>query len=301
MALFVDQLVYTSFPEIGFKLLTSGQITPQLQQLFLELVVDRCWNAYQPPPPGYQAAFLRQIDADNSFFGWLKSDINDDFERINVPYFLGYYCDRPLTAQQLNNIFNCLQRGPLSQINRHDLLFHSLEPVYIPDFNGYQSAGMEMKISPVIRQHSLVVLQQNQLLNLLIPTQPSSINPLEIVLRNAIAEKMGISGAVLITQTGELLTKPISLERKTQLILTNIIKNLNPRELKQNQAQTAQKILLQGRNGYLVLFNCYPDIFLLIKAELILKSVLQKQIDSLINQLQPELNKLQLKLYCQQY
>jgi hypothetical protein len=298
MALLVDQLVYTSFPEIGFKLLASGQISAQLQQFFLELVVDQCWNAYKPPPPGYQAAFLRQINPDNSFFGWLKSDINDDCERINVPYFLGYYCDRRLDAQHLNTIFNCLQKGPVSKITRHDLLFHSLNPVYIPDFEAYQSAEMGIKISSVIRQHSLVISQQNQLLNLLIPGQPSSINPLEMILQNAIAKKLGISGAVLVTQAGELLTKPISLERKTQLFLTNVVKNLNPRELKQNQGQTAQKILVQGRDGYLILSNCCPNIFLLIKAELILRSVLQGQIDSLINNLQPELKKLRLKSSC---
>ncbi|BAU64032.1 WD repeat-containing protein [Stanieria sp. NIES-3757] len=292
MALVVDQLVYTSFPETGFKLLTSGQISSQLQQFFLEMIVHQYWNAYKPPPLGYQAAFLRQVDTDNSVFGWLYNDVNDDFERVNIPYFLCYYCDRSLNAQHLNTIFNCLQRGPISKLDCHDLLLHSLNPVYLSDFEDYQSAQIGITIPSVIRQQSLVFLQQNQLLNLLIPGQPSLINPLEIILQNAIALKFGIVGGVLVTQTGQFLTKPINLDRQTQLFITTVIKNLNARKLKQFQSQTSKKILVKNQNNSLILSNCYPNIFLLVKTELILPSVLQGQINNLINNLQPELKKV---------
>ncbi len=45
----LGQLVYTSFPGVGFKALVSAQVPPQIQQAFIEQVVYQYWDSYNPP------------------------------------------------------------------------------------------------------------------------------------------------------------------------------------------------------------------------------------------------------------
>jgi hypothetical protein len=283
MALLVEQLVYTSFPEVGFKLLTSGQISTQLRQVFLEMVVNQYWDAYNPPPSDYQAAFLRQLDRENSLFGWLYNDVDDDFGRINIPYFICYYCDRTLDCNDLNNIFNCLQKGPITKITRHNSPPHSLELIYIPDIDSYnyQPNRVGIDIPLIIRQHSLSLLEQNQLLNLLIPGQSQSFQVIEIILQNAIARKFGILGAVLVTKKGQFLTEPINIPRKTVVFLVDFLRDLSFTQ--------QHKFLMKSQNGYLVLSMICSNVFLLVETELVLKSVLLGEFENLVNKLRAEL------------
>ncbi|MGB8700556.1 MAG: hypothetical protein WCD18_14160 [Thermosynechococcaceae cyanobacterium] len=122
----VGQLIYTSFRESGFTLLLSPGVLPLAQQSFFGLV-ETYWDAYQPPPPGYRAAYLHQIPAkgQGTLFGWLYHDGQDEFGRSDIPYFIAYYLPGKLQRIQLNAILNCLQGGPLQWVDRSDHLPHT--------------------------------------------------------------------------------------------------------------------------------------------------------------------------------
>ena len=91
MPLSLGQIVYTSFTGIGFRLLASAQVPSEIQQAFVEQVVFRHWDSYNPPESEYRAVYLYQVTPEHILFGWLYSDGSDDLKRTHVPYFHCYY------------------------------------------------------------------------------------------------------------------------------------------------------------------------------------------------------------------
>lgn len=164
----LGQLVYTSFPKIGFRHLSSAQIPKEIQHAFVHQVVYLRWNSYNPPAADYRAAYLYQINADHTLFGWLYGDATDDVGR-HVPYFIGYHLAEPLTATHLDNIFVCLQRGPTSLVDKHNLGNGTLETLSIPDVRGYPPARIGVDIPDDIRNYSRTFLQMQELLNIFVP------------------------------------------------------------------------------------------------------------------------------------
>jgi len=61
MSLVLGQLVYTSFPKVGYKLFVSTEVPTEIQQVFIQQIVYQHWNSYNPPKPGYLGAYLYQI------------------------------------------------------------------------------------------------------------------------------------------------------------------------------------------------------------------------------------------------
>ena len=58
MTLLIDQLIYTSFPEVGLSTLASIHVSPEIQEAFIQQVVYQYWDSYKPPRSGYRAAYL---------------------------------------------------------------------------------------------------------------------------------------------------------------------------------------------------------------------------------------------------
>ncbi len=174
MPLLLGQLVYTSFPGVGFKLLASKQVPKEFQQAFMQQVVYQYWDAYNPPRVGYRAAYIHQLTSKHSLFGWLYNDEMDDFGRCHVPYFLCYYLAELLHADQLENIFTCLHRGPVELIEQQNFP-GSLEAIVVPDWWSYQPARIGVAIPSNFREQSHIVLQQRRLLDLFITVDEQEI------------------------------------------------------------------------------------------------------------------------------
>ncbi len=178
MPLILGQLIYTSFPEVGYKALASAQISQEIQQIFIQQVVYQYWDAYNPPKSGYRAAYIHQVTLDQTLFGWLYNDGLDDFGRIHLPYFLCYYLAEPLHATQLENVFTCLQRGPVALIERQSLPAN-LESIVITDLLSYQPACVGVAISSDACESNHIALKHRRLLNLFIPSdEPEIVNEL---------------------------------------------------------------------------------------------------------------------------
>jgi phosphate transport system substrate-binding protein len=174
MDLLLGQLIYTSFPGIGYKTLASEQVPQGIQQAFIERVVVQIWDAYNRPSSEYRSAYLLQVTPEDSLFGWLYNDGVDDLGRRHVPYFICYYLASPLSAFQLENIFTCLYKGPVELIDR-DHLYPTLKSLILPDLWRYQGARPGVEIPWEIRKRSHIALKQGKLLNLFIPFNEQDI------------------------------------------------------------------------------------------------------------------------------
>ena len=167
MPLLLGQLVYTSFPGVGFRALASTQVPTELKQAFIQKVVYQHWDSYNPPKSGYRAVYLHQVSLEHTLFGWLYNDGLDDLGRSHVPYFVCYYYSELLHAVQLRNIFTCLHRGPVALIDRHSLPV-ALEAIGAPDLWSYQPARIGVAIPEDVRDRSHITIKHRRLLDLFI-------------------------------------------------------------------------------------------------------------------------------------
>lgn len=173
MSLLLGQLVYTSFPKVGYRLFVSTEVPTEIQQVFIQQIVYQHWNSYKPPEAGYRAAYVYQVTSEQTLFGWLYNDGMDDLGRRHVPYFVCYYLAERLHAVQLTNIFTYLQRGPVEQIER--LISASLDPIDPTNLCNYQSARKGVEIPLHICEQSYAALKQKKLLKFFISNDQTEI------------------------------------------------------------------------------------------------------------------------------
>lgn len=237
----LGQLVYTSFPQVGFRHLSSSQIPEEIQHAFVDQVVYLRWNSYNPPGADYRAAYLYQVNAEHTLFGWLYGDATDDVGR-HVPYFVSYHLAEPLTDAHLDSIFICLQRGPSAIANKRDLSEGVLQNISISDVCGYPPARIGVDIPDDIRNYSHTFLQMQELLNIFIPASSQQSQPalrnqgnpkdlrqslskqnrnLQTVIEQPLASEEHISQPQLLASTPtshfdpilhELISKPIGIQ-----------------------------------------------------------------------------------------
>lgn len=164
----LGQLVYTSFPKVGYRLFVSREIPPEIQQAFLQQVVYQHWNSYKPPQAGYRAAYVYQVTLEHTLFGWLYNDRMDDLGRAHVPYFICYYYLGELHAVQLTNIFTCLQTGPIEQIEQLISAFNFIDAASLCS---YQPVRQGVEIPLNICEQSYAALKQQKSLKFFIPSK----------------------------------------------------------------------------------------------------------------------------------
>jgi len=178
MPLLLGQLVFTNFPVQGFKTLVSPQVPIEVQQAFIRRIAHRYWDAYKPPHPGYRAAYLHQISAEQTLFGWLYNDGWDDLGRGYVPYFICYYLAEPLDAVRLQTICDCLAKGPFSEIDRSNGP-PNLATLSVSDLDDYAPAGPGVIIPEQVLAECKAALQAGQSLHFFAEAdQPQSIQEL---------------------------------------------------------------------------------------------------------------------------
>ncbi|NCJ08386.1 hypothetical protein GS597_18110 [Synechococcales cyanobacterium C] len=166
----LDPLIYAYFSEGGLTALASSSIPFDIQQVFIEDIVTEYWDATDPPPQGFRAAFLRQMAPDQSLFGWLYSDIDEQTQGL-LPCALGYYLNAPLTGDLLQLIFGCLERGPLSCPNLSHLP-EFLEEVAFPSSLSYEPARPGVPLPSGIYARSRLLLVKQRMLDIYIPYEP---------------------------------------------------------------------------------------------------------------------------------
>lgn len=322
MPVLVEQLIYTSFPRIGFKCFASEKVPLAIQQVFCEKIVHQHWDNYNPPPLGTRAAYLYQFSHNQILFGWLYNDETDDFGRANIPYFVCYYLSETVNPFQLDKIFNCLETGPINLIDRHSPP-DSLENLLIPDFCLYEAARKGVSLSQEVREQYHYHLEQKILINLFIvaenilatiPTNetkaispatvldlppesepvtynasPSAplIQQLEIILQEFAAKPIGIQGVVLVSLEGHPLTSPIGIDYNSALIMAGTMLYLAKSTQEEFNWQRVENISVRGQQGHVILAACSPEVFLLVKAGKAVTGLLEGEINRTVKKLKP--------------
>jgi predicted regulator of Ras-like GTPase activity (Roadblock/LC7/MglB family) len=332
MPLRVGQIVYSSFPKVGFKAVASQQVPWEIQQTFLQQIVYQHWNAYNPPHPGYRAAYFYQVSLEQTLFGWLYNDGKDDLNRSHVPYFLCYYLKELLNPVKLDKILDCLDTGPLALIERQALP-PVLDEIALPDSLLYQAARPGVAIAQEIYQQSSQQLQQQKLISLFVAVdgaerlplpppplnlagrdrpdrrspsdrplvllnqatvQPASPAPdtLETVLEELIAKPIGIQGAILLSLEGLPLTAPIGIDEDTAMIIAGSMLYLARSAQDELSWQDVEQVTVRGKDGHLILAHCNRDVLLLIKAGKTITGLLEGEINRALKKLKAVLQAL---------
>jgi uncharacterized caspase-like protein len=273
MPFILGQLVYTSFPGVGFKVLASAQVPGSIQQAFIQQVVYQHWDSYSPPEPGYRAVYLHQIAPEHNLFGWLYNDGLDDTGRSHVPYFVCYYLTERLHTVQLEKIFACLHRGPVALSDRQRLPA-TLETLIAPDLWSYQSARTGVAIPLGVREHSHTALEQGQLLDLFVPEKDETVAPIEAQATRQIEAVQSLEG-VIRTQVNSH-SKDVKVKPLNKVVITNAAKTsaLSRTALPQDRKklQMVKTALLIGVSHYGTGFDSSPGSLKDVEA---MKEVLQ--------------------------
>ncbi|PZD72444.1 hypothetical protein C1752_03733 [Acaryochloris thomasi RCC1774] len=161
MSLVVGQIVYSSFPRIGYQIFANAEMPESVQSAFVEDIVHKHWDVYEPPPPGYRAGFIHQAHPDHTLFGWLFNDGDDDHGRPHTPYCLSYHLNQPLESDIANFIVQCLQKGPVALIPRHII---PEQPGQLEITSDYEPAGLGVTFTAVQQQQIQEQLQHPSLL-----------------------------------------------------------------------------------------------------------------------------------------
>jgi hypothetical protein len=159
----IGQLLYSSFYKQGFKLITSPLPTI-LGKVFVEQIVNRHWNPYNPPKPEERFAYLLQLDKHHTLFGWLLNGGEDELARGNVPYFLSYHLQGSLSVVRLDTLFACLHKGPIALPGRR--LPQTLQALPISTFRSYRSAAPGVAVSTAMQLHAQDCLQRGRAIHL---------------------------------------------------------------------------------------------------------------------------------------
>ncbi|NMF63845.1 hypothetical protein DP113_01075 [Brasilonema octagenarum UFV-E1] len=242
MDLPLNLLVYTSFTNVGFELLTSEQVPLDIQQTFLKKVVFRYWKAFECRNHSDRAAYLLQVTLEDWLFGWLYNDEWDNTNYSHIPYFICYHLTKPLHSFQVEKVCACLQKGPLTLVERHKFS-NSLKPLILKDVSSYQEAKPGVLISWETRQQIHMNLKQGKFIDLFIPAKEhegvielslpvesqelftadkSALNPTLLPLI-PVTEKRRISEVSLPVESQELFTADKSAENDLLVLRRNFI------------------------------------------------------------------------------
>ncbi|MFM7789061.1 MAG: roadblock/LC7 domain-containing protein, partial [Microcystis panniformis] len=101
MSWILEQLIYSSFSQLGFKYIASANVPLGIQQVFYQHIVSQLWDTYNPPHRNFKGVYIYQIDSYNTLFGWLINDGEDEFGSGDIPYFHCYYLQELLDSKKL--------------------------------------------------------------------------------------------------------------------------------------------------------------------------------------------------------
>ncbi|PIG93434.1 PstS family phosphate ABC transporter substrate-binding protein [Gloeocapsopsis sp. IPPAS B-1203] len=187
MDLLLRQLHCTSFAGRGLKQLVSQQVPLEVRKAFSDRIISYYWEPSHPPTLGYRAVYLYQITSGQTLFGWLYADEIDQNGSV-IPYFVCYYLDETLLSFHLETILTCLQKGPLTVIDRNNPSI-SVATKVVSNLWNYEPARPGVVLSSEIRQQCHTALSQEKLITLFIPlsAQETVILPSEQTYEQQIA------------------------------------------------------------------------------------------------------------------
>lgn len=108
----LGQMFFTSFRGSGFQFVRSPAVPANVEQIFRDQIIERHWVDHTPPPKDWRAAYILQLEQNQTIFGWAYNDGRDESGRDDVPYFLAYLLSLPLDDMLLGLLLQFLGKGP---------------------------------------------------------------------------------------------------------------------------------------------------------------------------------------------
>ncbi len=325
----LGQIIYTSFDYSGFTLVKSSIVPAIVQEFYTAEIIQKHWDAYNPPKIGYRAAYLYQIPKafPGTLFGWLYHDGQDELSRAGVPYFLAYYLPGSLVAPQLSRVLACLHKGPIDWIDRFDSPPQAISELTLVSHQEYNGTRPGIELPAELRVESFSLIQARKALNwfysapdLLIQTSPNPIQnhqsisrPLESessaspsrslgatempetaldpILRQLVSKSIGIQGATLVSAEGQMLLVPIGLDENQASILAGNMLWLFRNTQEELDWQKTDSISIRGSEGFLILKYCSPDIYLLVKSDKVPIGLIEGEVSRAVEKLVSVLEK----------
>jgi predicted regulator of Ras-like GTPase activity (Roadblock/LC7/MglB family) len=314
----LGQLIYTSFPGTGLTKLFSDQVPPEIQDIFLHQIVYENWNSYKPPSSSDQAIYLHQPNLESCIFGWLYSDGVDEHNR-HIPYFIGYFLAQPLTLEYLQQILTCLQKGPVTYWDHNSSSDQSPDLINIEDIDTYEPVRKGLLIPPKILSDSYTFLGEKNPLNFFVFAEKNipdrtlisndnynqssskdiespylkevddivnTADEINRILQDFINKPLEVQCAFLVSLEGQLLTPAVNMDENSALIVAGTMIYLAQSTSEELQWETIDKISIQGKEGYVILASCTPNVFLLIQAGKGLIGLLDGEINRIIQKIQ---------------
>ena len=302
MSLLVEQLIYSSFSQLGFKYIASVNVPLGIQQFFYQHIVSQLWDTYNPPDRKFKGVYIYQIDFHNTLFGWLINDGKDEFDRGDIPYFHCYYLQELLDSKQLFKILACLEAGPLKRISRDEAKI-SLDPVILAD--NYQANAFELgiKLSKDIRLFSQRQLREGKPLQWFIssketkerqrphptdnnydnskntlPREPNYKVEIAKILQELAEKPLAIEETMLVSPQGQPLTDSIGMEHNSALILAGTMLYLANNTKEELSWSDLEQIAIRSPQGHLILTPCSDQAFLLVKTGKTITGLLEGEI-----------------------
>jgi hypothetical protein len=165
----LQQLIYTSFDRIGYRLIAGLNVPPAIRTTFMVKVVQRHWNAENSLEKNFQLSYLYQVSPYSALFGWMYID---EIEGQRFPYFVCYYLENSLNSASLAKVLTCLSRGPLKVLDRFfPLAFLEDFSLDFTEIDTYKPARAGIFISADYRNQCITFLQQGRFINLLSTTE----------------------------------------------------------------------------------------------------------------------------------
>jgi predicted regulator of Ras-like GTPase activity (Roadblock/LC7/MglB family) len=324
----VEQLIYSSFYERGFTLLTSSNVPLMVQQSFTQKFVQTFWDPYLPPTSDYRAGYIFQmpLETPGTLFGWLYHDGYDEIGRSDIPYFIAYYADGLLQAPQLSTLLLFLEQGPISWIDRRNPLKDlTLETLIIEDVRNSKAARQGVVVPTAIRVQSYEAMQSQVSIDYFFANtseQPSLAssqshyqNPLpehklqesidhrggglvmntknlEDILQALISKPIGINGAVLVSADGLAITKPTGIDETSLGMLAGTMIYLAQNTQTAFSWQEIELISIRAPEGYLILSRCDAETYLLIQSRKVPVGLLEGELNQTVAKVRSALSSI---------
>ncbi|WP_233271362.1 roadblock/LC7 domain-containing protein [Microcystis aeruginosa] len=301
MSFIVEQLIYSSFSQLGFKYIAGANVPLGIQEVFYQHIVSQLWDNYNPPDGNFKGVYVHQIDSHNTLFGWLINDGKDEFGRGDIPYFHCYYLQELLDSKQLVKILACLEAGPLKRISRDEAEI-SLDTVVLADNYHAKAFELGIKLSKDIRLFSHRQLREEKPLQWFIssketkerqhptdnnydnskntlPREPNYQAEVAKILQELAEKPLAIEAIMLVSPQGQPLTDSSGMEQNSALILAGTMLYLANNTKEELSWSDLEQIAIRSPQGHLILTPCSDQAFLLVKTGKTITGLLEGEIE----------------------
>jgi hypothetical protein len=170
----LGQMIFTNFRGSGFQFVASPSVQANVEQLFRSQIVERHWEDHTPPPKGWRAAYIFQLEQYQTIFGWAYNDGRDESGRDDVPYFLAYQLNLPLDDMLVGLLLSFLGKGPETAPSRlnYPLI---LQDIMAPDLWSFSPERPGVFIDSINSENVYASLVERKAVELFVIAPPDTL------------------------------------------------------------------------------------------------------------------------------